>query len=218
MHVIINHRALFLHIPKCAGSSVVNILRSVPCELHRARRRNGASDDIDMTQGPFVGRFHKPQPFTFCFVRHPLAWYESFWKYRTRPGGPRRSIPLQDDWQPMRQLIACKADTFDEFMQNILERTPGWVSRYYEWLIGDGRFIDMIGRVETFANDLSGALSRFGVSIAAEDIAEMPHKNVSIKSDITWDNGIRREVLAAESVAINRFHYGSDNAKGILHA
>src|SRR5439155_11120636 len=88
---IVLPQATFLHIPKCGGTWVVRAMAAagLPMQVIPA----GCQHAIAATEGRFV----------FTFVRHPLTWYASFWKYR---------------WNSAEQL----AGSLEEQLQEIARR------------------------------------------------------------------------------------------------
>ncbi len=95
MALVLKCGAVFLHIPKTGGSWVEKILydndliayetghkhATVERVIYPHTYREGLKFLINRSIPKLVGKptFHEP-PFMFCFVRHPLKWYESWWK------------------------------------------------------------------------------------------------------------------------------------------
>src|SRR5512135_605059 len=93
MALLLKGGAVFLHVPKTGGRWVGRVLEAsglVESEL------GSMHADADRVLMPFGGSGRNllsylvkrrlrllPQnkPFMFCFVRHPLRWYESFFNY-----------------------------------------------------------------------------------------------------------------------------------------
>jgi hypothetical protein len=146
--------------------------------------------------------------FKFCFVRHPLAWYESYWSFtRSRGwvawGVNRRGRP---HWHPNAPLDGLGDDDFNRFMRNVLERCPGYVSRLYGWYAAPE--IDFVGKQERLTDDLAEVLRRLGRAFDADRLRAQPPVNVSDRSHApVWDPALRHEVASAESAALERFAY-----------
>jgi hypothetical protein len=196
-------RALFLHIPKTGGSWVEHTLEQIGIEI----------DPVDTISG--VTYRHSPLPMVrgeyssvFTFVRHPLSWYESWWKFQAgiwtvfEPGV----------WHPQRVLERCQSDDFNEFIRLAIEHEPGYVSRMYEWFIGPPGydFVQFVGRQESLAEDLIAVLTTLGYEVDPGAIRGIARANESQKrrGEPVWDPGLRRKVLELEASAIRRFYAG----------
>ena len=111
----------FYHIPKTGGNYVREVLKqSYPNRVLRERGHPHC--------GPlrFYGRnLHIPAN-SFCCVRDPRTWYESFYRYR-----------VQNGWKLNHPLdLNCRASSFDEFMWKLIKLfdsgdAPGYVTSLY---------------------------------------------------------------------------------------
>jgi hypothetical protein len=130
----------FLHIPKTGGSWVCTVLE-----------KSGIGE-LAFTKLPHPIRRTSPGQglFTFAFVRHPLTWFQSYWKYKFKTG----------HWNPYRSLDAeCRANTFHQFLDNVIEKCPGFYSEYLLHFVGPpNNPIDFIGKQENLVEDLLTAL------------------------------------------------------------
>ena len=92
MAIILKNGAVFLHIPKTGGNWVTTILREL--NLIKENIAHKHADINHFFAPPSRGRkaimkyaAHrmlyppKEKPYMFCFVRNPLNWYESWFKY-----------------------------------------------------------------------------------------------------------------------------------------
>ena len=93
-------------------------------------------------------------------MRHPVAWYRSYWSFRSRKGARRdEKFPADGLW----------SDDFDQFVNNLLDAYPrGFVSTLYQYYTGvEGEAVDFVGCQEHLADDLVKALT-----LAGEDFDE----------------------------------------------
>ena len=158
--------------------------------------------------------------FKFCFVRHPLAWYESYWLFMRGRGWnawgvSRRGRPR---WHPNAALDGLGDDDFNRFMRNVLTRHPGYVGDMYGWYATGA--IDFVGKQESLADDLARVLRRLGVEYNAAELRRRAPVNVSARSAGApiWDPALRKDVEAAEAAALERFGYASeDGARRYAH-
>ena len=140
--------------------------------------------------------------FKFVFVRNPLTWYESWWKFMAGHWHPWE----RNRWHPQRPIDNCGDDDFNKFLSNVLERRPGYLSELYAAYAHGSHFV---GKFENLAGDLVRALQAAGETIDASRILEFPAQNVS-KAKLgtpNWDPAILARVIAAERQGIERFGY-----------
>ena len=69
-----NDRFLFIHVPKTGGMWVTEALQEAGVEVE---------EEIGATpEHPLLSELERRGRFTFAFVREPLSWYASIWKFR----------------------------------------------------------------------------------------------------------------------------------------
>src|SRR5262245_16462215 len=90
--------ALFLHIPKTGGTWVEEVLKECGILAEQA-----AVTDAVTWRHPLRGHHLHDYSFVFAFVRHPLSWYESWWKFQA--GSWTQHEP--GVWHPQRVLEKC---------------------------------------------------------------------------------------------------------------
>jgi hypothetical protein len=190
--VLIFRNAVFLHLPKSGGTWV-----------REAARRAGVTFDDYLIDGDQHGDLVNcpcPEKFTFTFVRHPLTWYPSYWRFKMGAGWDERN-PFDID---------CAAATFHAFVRNALCKYPGWCSQMFEDYAGPpGREVDFVGRFERLADDLVRALRTAGEEFDEGALRETPPANVSSwpVSEILWPQNLLEAVLVAEEAGLRRFGY-----------
>jgi len=207
--------AVFIHVPKAGGNWVREALRDQGLWRCRIGYKHSTPKRI-----ADVWRFHRWQfikhlptrpdvtpaklrdAFKFCFVRNPVTWYESWWKFMAGDWHPWEV----GRWHPQRPIDNCGDDDFNRFVENVLRERPGYVSEMYRWYV-DGS--DFIGRVERLAEDLQAALHASGTEIDLKALKKVPAANVSEPRCglPEWDPSVLRRVIDAESEAIGRFGY-----------
>jgi hypothetical protein len=198
---LVSSNALFLHIPKTGGSWVEHVLPRLGIEIEQPVTIPGVT-----FRHSLLPMFRDEYLFKFTFLRHPLSWYESWWKFQAgtwtdfEPGV----------WHPQRCLEKCRSDDFSEFVRRCIENEPGYVSRMYEWYIGPAGFeyVDFIGRYEYLVKDLACVLEKLGHEVDFEILRQFQPVNVSAKAcgEPIWDLDVRRRVLELEAPAIRRFY------------
>ena len=127
MALLLRDGSIFLHIPKTGGNWVTSVLRQQ--NLLRAEFGHKHSDFAHLFSRTPKRRVEQlpnwlsmvgvkrrwarhGKPFMFCFVRHPLSWYESWFKYMNQSHtnwynfGDERSL---NDWHPNAALNGLAA-------------------------------------------------------------------------------------------------------------
>ncbi len=225
MAVILRNGALFLHIPKTGGTWVTKVLRE--CGLVRSsighRHANldhllapgwqGLGRKLEWAwKRPFLLRVH-PRPFTFCFVRHPLDWYESFYLYKNQPALDWERDGERDNfhrWHPNAVLNDLgKGRDFNEFVGAVMDRYPGYVTALFSHYTF--RPVDFVGKQENLRDDLVEVLDRMGCVFDPAMIRSKERVNRSeAASRPVWDPEIRARALRLEAAALARFGYGEE--------
>lgn len=232
-----DYNAVFLHIPKTGGIHVRYILKDV---LHlntvdtgyRHSHRNflgrRAITSSVLRFVPFkvklalhnlllhIGTDEYRNAFKFAFVRHPLDWYHSYWTYRIKKLLERNlkswSIPRSSTlWAPLADFQKnCGSFVFEKFIDNVIEKHPGFLTKFYELFIGTEEYpINFIGRAENLNEDLIKALKKIGVSFDAEKIrhvAKIHATDNKYKRLAVYKEEQKQKILELEHGIIKRFY------------
>lgn len=218
--------AEFLHIPKTGGMYVKNILdaaglidRSIGHKhsdwFHTIYYdRLGCGRDLVWTILRMALNKIKKEGaksrFRFCFVRNPLSWYESFWRYSKSIGSPIYKYP-----HPLEKICSCYDDDFNCFIEKSLDICPGFVSEMYLRFVYPD--ISFVGRTENLEEDLKWALNLNGIYIDDEYFAHNLPKNESLKYPIDWSPLLMGDVCRMESLAFERFGYENRGGEKFEH-
>src|SRR5271157_2122207 len=193
--------ALFLHIPKTGGSWVEYSLPQIGVQIEQPATIEGVT-----FRHSLVPMLEDRYPFVFTFVRHPLSWYESWWKFQAGTW----TVFEPGVWHPQRSLENCRSNDFSKFIRLCIQNGPGYVSRMYEWYIGPVgfEFAQFVGRHENLTDDLIRVLTLLEHSFDPEILRRFDPVNVSLKlcGEPVWDPDLRRQILALEAPAIRRFY------------
>ena len=125
---LIKSDSLFLHIPKTGGTWVEEALKASGVEAEYAKAISNVT-----WRHSLVSQYTQAYDFVFTFVRHPISWYESWWKFQTSLSWIEHEPGV---WHPQRVLGKCASNNFAEFTLSCIEQEPAYVSRMYEWYIG----------------------------------------------------------------------------------
>jgi len=229
MALALENDILYLHIPKTGGNWMTDILRNqglvrgsignkhatfdTLCD-YRRRRSDGILQRARWSWQD-ARKAHcglTPQPRVVCVVRHPLRWYESWFKYQTARNWQQwgTSGHLRD-WHVMSDMNANAAPEFDAFMRNVNARTPGYVTQLFaKYAYGSGA--DVLHN-ETLADDLVDFCRRSGLAVDAQAILSAPRLGESPSARIEWDPATLRDTIDLERAAFRRYGYDPETSR-----
>ena len=155
----------------------------------------------------------KPDAFKFCFVREPLVWYESYWRFMEAHAWPQwgdAADPYQ--WHPGALLKGTGSSDFNTFMSNVNRKRPGFVTEMYGWYVRPG--VDFVGKQENLVEDMIKVFSLTNLNIDAEEIRAIEPKNETPSHIVRpeWDPQLKRETLRLEYAGYARFGYTGEEA------
>ena len=228
MALLLKSNAVFLHIPKTGGTFVTKVLEELNLveshfevghanfprlfwhdRLHAdgkvfrnlVRRRLGWLPTIN------------PNAFKFCFVREPLSWYVSYWRFMEGVSWKRwgdEKNPRQ--WHPCAMLNGLGSSDFNTFMSNVNRKRPGYVTELYGWYVRPD--VNFVGKQENLQQDTMKVLSILYPEVDRSVVLKMPPHNET-PAHIPrpeWDPAIKRETLRLEYAAYVRYGYPVDEA------
>ena len=230
MAIQLQSGAIFLHIPKTGGSWVEKTLTQLglskrtlghkhadferviyPHDLREALRWTGAA-----SLRKLAGKSTFPErPPMFCFVRNPLTWYESWWKFNQRLGWPTwGELHDTNHWHPCAALNDLGSPDFNRFIENVISQAPGFVAGLYLRYLGEGS--PLVGHQESLQQDLHAILESLGYSIERSMLAldRVNESRIQEASPISWDETLRAEVLRLEYPVMKRCGY-LDTSPGV---
>lgn len=144
----------FVHINKCAGSSVEIALGIEKTHLSASRMRD------------MIGSEEWEQRFTFSIVRHPADRVVSIYHFRAVLGMLGETPPGIDEWV---EGVWHRRDP--DLFDHALLLGPG-----AEWLCDDdGLMVDFVARFETLERDWRLIASRLGVDCGLKQYNANPH-------------------------------------------
>ena len=223
-------QVLFLHIPRTGGSWVDAAMNKAKIPVEKWTR---------------VGPWYRPRKHTillhyqlnllekihyvFCFVRHPVSYYVSLWRFYARiaPWNGERLKKYKEELPPRatdEAVLRWKPD-FNQWLDEVLEEEPGWVTRWYEQFIGPkrGEFCHYIGRQETLEDDFSEVMDIIGYGEIWEQKKNQFYAEMAKRKPIHWipesrvpyievTDEQRKRIERSERVLLRRF-YGEDTSE-----
>ncbi len=122
-------KTTFVHIPKCGGSFIENILSKV-------------TKQEPVEKLPLVGRhatyfqiLNKSNK-VFSQVREPVSWYVSYYRFCKDKKQTKWEPTV---WHPTDILSKCDWSEFNKWVKSIQRLRPSFLTRMYESFLGDER-------------------------------------------------------------------------------
>ncbi|GAG19660.1 unnamed protein product, partial [marine sediment metagenome] len=146
--------------------------------------------------------------FRFCFVRNPLTWYESFWRFKVSIGWEPDGDELDKwDWHPNSMLNGLGDDDFNQFVRNVTKKRPGYVTELYGWYTKTG--IHFVGKQEDLVDGLIKVLRVLNLNFDEDFVRNFEPQNTSdyAKYPVAWDKALRKDVERLEYAGIVRYGY-----------
>lgn len=199
MGAVLINKAVFLHIPKTGGNWIMEVLRR-----KKVIKRTWEEKHADYNRFLIIeNELAKMKPFIFCFVRNPLTWYESWWKYMLMEPRQFRSWASRP-FHPCTPLDGCGDDDFNKFVEKCIVKRPGFVSEMFSQFTKQAMFI---GKQETLGLDLVEVFDRLKIKHNKQRISEIEPINISEQRQLKWDSSLKKEVEKLEYAAFKRYGY-----------
>ena len=222
MAVILKNGAIFLHVPKTGGTWIHRTLKSMDLVRGNTATKHADIDRVFTPTGNTPGRIFRfyarwmtgaypgRQPFIFAFVRNPLTWYESWFKYMSRTGlqwGPAGDANDLNHWHPCAGLNGLGDTDFNQFVRNVIREQPGFVTQMYGGYTRSP--VRFVGRMENLRDDLVRVLLEMGLAFDEQAIREAPPINTAFESQntIQWEPELREQVTRLEYAGMLRYGY-----------
>ncbi len=210
MAAILNNGEFFIHIPKTGGTFVKRVLNTLDLTKEHVNLSSSHCTTRIMKEHFQWGENY---PFIFCFVRHPITWYESYYAfmYQKRLKPLKQFVYKQKNYPLLILedfLVNCFSEgvlSFDKFLRFIINNRPGFVTELYSCY--DTFECSFVGKQENLDKDLSKVLELMGYGYHYETIKHFRIINKTPPLDIKWDKGLKREILATEIACLRRYNY-----------
>lgn len=208
MALLIDDKAVFLHVPKTGGTWFRHAMSQNGIKFEEiGEQHNHFPYILNLMPNGFYD-----DKFIFAFVRHPLTWYQSRWVFRAQHG-----------WHLEHPLdFNCASNDFLDFLDRVFAYKPtGWLTHLYGMYINEiPNDIDFVGHTETLADDCVKVLKMIGVKFDEEKFRGTPRINQSgldgmpsgywAKYSSEWLD----KVIVMEQTVISRYYVNYDIEAG----
>jgi len=161
-------RCVFFHFPKTGGYFVREVIRRSGIPYREDNPEDHSFHNIDPTQ---LGNKIDDTSLKFIFMRHPMDWYASYWNHRHYVGWEGE---LHPGWNAVRIYQAEGADTFPEFLEQVLETGVPFISQHRDLFLQ----MDTIGRFEDLRNELCRIFDTAGEAVNSALVQGLAAQNV----------------------------------------
>lgn len=227
MPLMLKGDVVFLHAPKTGGNWVTAMLEEQ--NLVQFPFGSKHADAAHLLVPPYdsgsnkrirnywnyakaLQRLRKARDYRFFYtVRNPFTWYESWFKYQSAERRKWRDWgrpPNPFYWHISSPLNGLGAESFPEFMENVLDHVPGYVSQLY------GRYAAAhtphVMKNETLAEDLCRILGVFDLPFDRDRIMGSGKIGESPDLPVEWDPLHREKVRVFEAPAFKKYGYDTE--------
>jgi hypothetical protein len=175
---------IFYHIPKCAGSYVRKVIEKLEedrqefCWTHSTPFETKATEELDYV--------------SFAVVRHPITWYESYFRYR---------VSGMKTW-----VLDCYFDkvvqdtSFEKFILKVMSHTIAGATTYVGHLFAPYLGVTQLLKVETLDVDLARVLAGFGYEYKPIAPVKVAPRNIStdLSKEVYMRLAVREAGISAQ--------------------
>lgn len=226
MAILVDKKAVFLHVPKTGGSWVTNCLtRQEGISTEHISSKHGDIERVNnfwrhypylyarkTAKLGFDLQYKLENSFKFCFVRHPYEWVKSYYRFQEENGWPKWKGLGEEwikygnsNWHPNTPLYELSHRSFNDFLRDLIKSRPGYIYELYSWYTG--RDIDFVGRQESLEEDLIKVLEKIGCKFDKNKINSLGRVNTTKKVGLKADKEVVREFHRIEYPTLVRFGY-----------
>ena len=182
-------RAIFLHIPKTGGTWITNYFKET--NMDHGDGQLGLHAHIN---GKVIRAMKDPiDDVVFCFVRHPLTWYRSYWQMKKDLVSKRHG-----GW-----IDTIVDQPFHDFIKTVIEMEPGYLTSFFEGYTERSR---LIGKQESLREDLDDILRLLSIKYDRHHLFEKPKEN-SQAPYATYSHRLAKLLMDSEKDLITKYNY-----------
>jgi hypothetical protein len=214
MAILLKNGAVFLHAPKCGGDWVTRVLKATGLHAGRYYHKHAGYERVALNDPtPYVNPRNRnmPEPlpddtFYFTFVRHPLSWLESLWRWiGDNNGRDWGSYDSPRTWHPKATLNGLWTRDFNQWVRRVETARPGYATETL-YRFAHPR-VNFVGRQESLRDDLLRVLRIMGIDVDAEALRGVAPANRSKTRVQYWDKATRDMATRYERAGIRGLGY-----------
>lgn len=227
MAILLKSGAIFLHIPKTAGSFFEKFFFEAGLVESKIGHKHATYDRV-VLQGFNAGRDmgdcstikvylknkrllqNIQDRFFFTFVRSPYSWYCSWFNYQSRSDRNwmkfgRAEAGLRG-WHPCAPLNDVQHESFEIFVNHVCEIRPGFLHELYSQYTPSG--VTFVGKQETLIDDGKNLLIDLDEARKIPTFERFSKKKINASSEVAqWTKKSSDLIRHYEAPAIKRFGY-----------
>lgn len=185
--------SMFFHIPRTGGNWVMESLKHACPKYKKLEVYQGEQVLFDGIHTPPT-KMDTEGYKTFTFVRHPLTWYQSIYKFYSQD----TNWIIEED-HPLRASFSYD---FGRFIDKMLEIAPG----YYSDIVKEFEQVDFVGRLEEQPFALADALDFCGEEYDFDKFWH-EHVNTSVaKRPVEYTKAQEEALLTIESYVVDKYY------------
>jgi hypothetical protein len=195
--LIIRNDLLYLHIPKTGGNWLTSVLERQGLVLSSIGHKHATYDLVcGLLQShngkSLASKYLSANPTVFCVVRHPIKWYESWFRYQY--SREWRDWGKQGDfykWHVMSDLNSSTSDDFNQFIYNVNSKTPGYVSQLFAKYVNNSSARAL--KNENLNEEFAEFLEQLGIGGNYDAVRKSPRIGESPRIDLEWDSALLKQ-------------------------
>jgi hypothetical protein len=187
--MVITPRSVFIHLPRTGGCWVSTAIAASGVPRFAAEQH--CTPDVILPA--------TPDRESFTFVRHPVAWWRSWWAFTGHAGAWPSSGSL---FTPV--IRCCLWPSYADFMERVLADIPGEYSRLVNRYTAG---VHHVGRTENLAADFTRIWARMGEPAPGRLPGPVNTGTYDVRSASTPE--IDAEITRTEAAVISAYYGGA---------
>jgi len=186
---LIDYKAIFFHTQRTGGRWVGKAMANAGIKMYTEHNRGGNKNSFHELEDSLKDEF------LFTFIRHPVAWYKSYWAVRMDSG-----------WRPDWIDAKYKADNLEQFFRYIIAGKIPYISQHFFHYIGKPKKMNFVGLNENIVNDLIKVLTILNVNFDKKPIIQTERVNASTDRHQPCSKELIDKIIDLEDEIISQYY------------